>query len=312
VPDHEPRRILVVEDHAEFLRLISGTLRRRADFHIFEATDGREAVRKIEELQPDLVLLDINLPGLHGFQVAEGIRELAPRTTFLFMSQESSADIVRQALSLGASGFIHKQSIATDLLPAVDAVLAGQRFMSRSVASAESDKSPTPPTPAAPHRHEIRFCPDDAAIIEGMTRFIGAALGAGDPALLLVAKSHRPRVLQELRATGVDIDGAIEQGTFLSFDADEALDSQRFREALNSMREAAGNAGHAHSRMAFCGERAGRLWAAGRTAEAVQLEQFCCDLANEVDILCIYPVPHAQDDSGLALICSAHTAVFPE
>ena len=306
MPNHDPLRILVVEDHAEFLRLISGTLRRRADFQIFEATDGLEAVQKIKELQPDLVLLDINLPGLHGFQVAERIRGLAPRATFLFMSQESSADTVHRALGLGALGYIHKQSIATDLLPAVDAVLAGQRFVSRSVTSTK------PIEPPAPHRHEIRFCPDDAAILDGMTRFIGAALGAGDPAMLLVTKSHRPRVLQELRARGVDIDGAIQQGTFLSFDADEALDPGRFREALKSMREAAGNAGNTQPRMAFCGERAGRLWATGRTAEAVQLEQFCCDLANEVDILCIYPVPHTQDNPALALICSAHTAVFPE
>ena len=64
-----------------------------------------------------------------------------------------------------------------------------------------------------------------------------------------------------------------------------------------------------HPRVAFCGERAGRLWAAGRTAEAVQLEQLCGELAQDVDILCAYPVPYANDDQALTRICAEHTAV---
>ena len=302
----QPVRILVVEDHAQVLSLVSGALRRRADFQILEASDGLEAVQKIEDLQPDLVLLDINLPGLNGFEVAERIRGLAPQATVLFMSQESSPDFVRKALSLGARGYIHKGSLAGDLLPAVEAVLAGQRFLSRSVASTEPLDHP----PA--RRHEIRFCPDDAAIVDAMTRFFADALKAGDAALALVTASHRPRVLQQLRTRGVNIDGAIERGTYVSLDADEALDLARFQEAIDLAREAAGHAGKAHPRVAFCGERAGRLWAAGRTAEAVKLEQQCGELAQDVDILCIYPVPHRVDDQPLAHICAGHTAVFPE
>ena len=302
MPQHQPVRILVVEDHAEFLRVIAGTLRRRADCQIFEASDGLEAVQKIEELQPNLILLDINLPGLHGFHVAERIPELAPQASFLFLSQESSADIVRKALSLGARGYIHKASIAIDLLTAVDAALAGQRFLSRSVASIEPL-----------HRHEIRFCPDDTALVEALTGCIAAALGAGDSALAVVTESHRPSILQGLRALGVDIDRVIEQGTYLSLDADEALDLDSFRDAVNRLRRAAARAGKTHPRVTLCGERAGRLWAAGRTAEAVQLEQLCCDeFAYLGDILCVYPVPRTYDDPALARICAGHTAVFAD
>ena len=109
---------------------------------------------------------------------------------------------------------------------------------------------------------------------------------------------------------GVDIDGAIERGTYLSFDADVAPDPFRFLEAINGVRAAATNAGKAHPRVAFCGERAGRLWAAGRTAEAVQLEQLCGELAQDVDILCVYPVPYTTDDQALTHICAEHTAVY--
>ena len=298
-----PLTILVVEDHPSFRKLICTALHRRAEFQTIEAADGLEAVRKAEERQPDLILLDINLPKMHGFEVAKQIRRLAPHARLLFMSQESSSDIVRQALSLGAHGYIQKISAATDLLSAIDAVLAGQRFVSRSLAFTEPADAP------APRRHEILFCSDDAAIIDGFTRFVAAALNAADAAILLVTESHRTPLLHGLRTQGVDIDGAIERGTCRSFDADVAPDPVRFLEAIDGVRAAAARAGKAHPRVAFCGERAGRLWAAGRTAEAVQLEQLCGELAHDVDILCAYPVPYTSDDHALTRLCAEHTAV---
>ena len=126
---------------------------------------------------------------------------------------------------------------------------------------------------------------------------------------VLVTESHRTHLVQELRAQGVDIDGAIERGTCLFFDADVAPDPVRFLEAIDGVRAAAAKAGKAHPRVAFCGERAGRLWAAGRTAEAVQLEQLCGELADDVDILWAYPVPYTNDDQALTRICAEHTAV---
>jgi len=218
------------------------------------------------------------------------------------MSQESSLGIVRKAFSVGAHGYIHKASAAEDLLPAVDAVLAGQGFVSSSVTLTKQTDA------LAPRRHDILFCSDDAAIVDGFTRHAAAALNAGDAAIVLVTEPHRTRLLQALRIRRVDIDGAIERGTYLSFDADVALDPVRFVGAINGVREAA-TAGKAHPRVAFCGERAGRLWASGRTAEAVQLEEFCGELARDVDILCAYPVPYTNDDQALTRICAEHTVV---
>ena len=298
-----PLTILVVEDHPAFRRLICTALERRAEFQIIEAADGLEAVWKAEEFQPSLILLDINLPKLDGFEVAKQVRTLAPHARLLFLSQESSPDIVREALNLDASGYIHKISAGTDLLSAIDAVLDGRRFVSRSIGFPEPADAP------ASRRHEILFCPDDAAIIDGFARFVRGALIASDAAIALATQPHRTRLRQELRMQGVDIDGAIERGTYLSFDADVAPDPGRFIEAIDGAREAAAKAGKAHPRVAFCGERAGRLWAAGRTAEAIELEQFCGELAPDVDILCAYLVPYTGDDQVLTRICGEHTAV---
>ena len=298
-----PVRILVVEDHARFRHLICSALQRRAEFQTFEAADGVEALQKAEELQPDLILLDISMPRMHGFEVARRIRRLAPRARVLFLSQESESDIVRKALGLGAHGYVQKTSAATDLLPAVDAVLAGRRFLSRSVAFSERADAP------ARRRHEILFCPDDAAIVDAFTRYVAAALDAADAAIVLVTEAHRTHLLQELRTQGVDIDGAIERGTCQFFDADIAPDPFQFLQAINGVRAAATRAGKTPARVAFGGERAGRLWAAGRTSEAVQLEQLCGELAHDVDILCVYPVPYTTDDQALTRICAEHTAV---
>src|SRR5687767_15751105 len=113
-----PLSILVVEDHARFRHLICAALQQRAEFHTIEAADGLEGVQKAETLQPDVILLDINLPQMSGFEAAKQIRKLVPHARLLFLSQESESDIVRQALGLGALGYVQKISAATDLLPA--------------------------------------------------------------------------------------------------------------------------------------------------------------------------------------------------
>jgi DNA-binding NarL/FixJ family response regulator len=296
-------RILVVEDHAPFRRLMCTALQRREEFQTIEAVDGLEAVQKAEELQPDLILLDINLPKLHGFGVARWIRSLAPRARLIFLSQESSPDIVREAFRVGAHGYVQKHRAASDLLSAIDAVLGGRRFVSSNVALSE------PPVARAPHRHETVFCSDDAAIVDGLTRFIAAALNAADAAIVLVTQSHRDRLLQGLRTQGVDIDGAIQRGIYVSLDADEAPDQVRFHEIVNGVREAAAKAGKARPRVALCGERGGRLWAKGRTDEALRIEQVCNTLAHDIDILCAYPLPLQKDDQVFKRICAEHTAV---
>jgi DNA-binding NarL/FixJ family response regulator len=123
-------RVLVVEDFAPFRQFICSTLAKRCDLQIIcEVSDGLEAVQKADELKPDLILLDIGLPTLNGIEAARRIRKLAPESKIIFLSQESSADVVQEALSLGAWGYVVKIRAASELLPAVQAVISEKQFV---------------------------------------------------------------------------------------------------------------------------------------------------------------------------------------
>jgi len=124
-------RILVVDDYEPFRRFLCSMLTRKADLQIIgEALDGLEAVQKAEELQPDLIVLDIGLPTLNGIEAARQIRKFAPESKIIFVSQESSPEVVQEALGLGTCGYVVKSQAQRELLAAVDAVLEGRRFVS--------------------------------------------------------------------------------------------------------------------------------------------------------------------------------------
>ena len=129
--EKSPVRILLVEDFEPFRKLIRTLLQGQSGLDIIaEVGDGQEAVRKAAELQPCLILLDIGLPSLNGFDAARLIRQRSPSSKILFVSQESSSEIIHEALRLGAGGFVTKSRVGTDLLPAIQAVLLGENFVS--------------------------------------------------------------------------------------------------------------------------------------------------------------------------------------
>ena len=131
-------RVLVVDDFEPFRRLICSMLGRRPSLQIIgEVSDGLEAVRRAEELRPDLILLGIGLPSLNGLAAARQIRTLSPKSKIIFVTQESDAGILEGALSLGALGYVAKTRVASDLLAAVDAVLDGGQFVSGGLSAME-------------------------------------------------------------------------------------------------------------------------------------------------------------------------------
>ena len=126
-------RILVVEDFEPFRGFIRSTFEKRPDLQIVcEVSDGLEAVQKAVELKPDLILMDIGLPLLNGIEAARQIRKLVLESKIIFLSQESSAEIVQEAFSLGAWGYVVKTRAGNELLAAVEAVILGKKFVGRT------------------------------------------------------------------------------------------------------------------------------------------------------------------------------------
>ena len=106
-------RILLVEDFEPFRRFIRSQLQPRLDLEVIaEASDGLEAVHVAEQLQPDLILLDIGLPKLNGIEAARRIRKLCPESKIVFLSQESSGDVIEEALNSGGTGYVVKTNAA--------------------------------------------------------------------------------------------------------------------------------------------------------------------------------------------------------
>jgi DNA-binding NarL/FixJ family response regulator len=130
VEPNPPTRILVVDDHTQFRQFISSMLQEQSNLKVIgEAEDGLDAVQQAQALQPDLILLDIGLPSLNGIEAARQIGQLASKARIIFLTQESSPEVVREALALGAWGYVVKAHAGSDLLAAVDAVSHGKRFV---------------------------------------------------------------------------------------------------------------------------------------------------------------------------------------
>ncbi len=127
----------MVEDFAPFRQLTCSTLAERPDLQVIgEASDGQEAVEKAEKLQPDLILLDIGLPTLNGIEAARRICKLAPNSRIIFLTQESSVELVREAFNSGARGYVLKARVETELEAAIRAVLRGKKFISEGLTDA--------------------------------------------------------------------------------------------------------------------------------------------------------------------------------
>jgi DNA-binding NarL/FixJ family response regulator len=131
---HSSVRILLVDDFEPFRQQVCSILGTRPELRVVaEVGDGLEAVQKAEELKPDLILLDIGLPGLDGLEAANHIREVAPDSAVIFLTQNSDKDVVRAALSTGAQGYVLKIDAGSELLPAVAGVLGGDDFVSSGI-----------------------------------------------------------------------------------------------------------------------------------------------------------------------------------
>lgn len=125
---------LVVDDHAQWRDKMCSMLEDHADCRLLcEAADGFEAVQKATELKPRLILLDLGIPRLNGIEAARQIAQFSPDSAILFVSMEKCAEVVWEALSTGAKGYVLKTDAGEELWPAIEAVLQNKLYLSRGL-----------------------------------------------------------------------------------------------------------------------------------------------------------------------------------
>jgi len=125
-------RVLVADDHRAMLDTLVRMLSR--DFDVVAAVpDGLSAVAEAEKLEPDLLVLDIAMPGLNGIAAAARLKERGSKAKIVFVTNMRDREFVQESLALGDIGFVLKDRLVADLLPAIRRVLAGQAFISPSI-----------------------------------------------------------------------------------------------------------------------------------------------------------------------------------
>jgi DNA-binding NarL/FixJ family response regulator len=117
-------KILLVDDMAAWRDQLRSLLKARPEWHVIaEACDGREAIEKASEMQPDIILLDVGMPSLNGIEAAKIIRQRCPRSRIVFVTQEGDVDVRSEAMRVGAAGYVLKANAARELVDIITTVL---------------------------------------------------------------------------------------------------------------------------------------------------------------------------------------------
>lgn len=136
MPDRQTIRIVLVDDQAIVRAAFKSLLERIPNFQVVgDAGDARKGIELVEQLRPDLVILDITMPGLSGLDAVGPLKKASPSTRVLIASQHEGQKFVQQALQAGADGYLSKDSEPEELAVAIEAIRRGDSYLSPKVAS---------------------------------------------------------------------------------------------------------------------------------------------------------------------------------
>lgn len=264
--------MLLVDDHVELLKSVSRML--APDFDIVGvATGGEQALQAARRLDPDLVVLDIAMPGLNGFQTMRAFSEARLRAPVVFLSTYDTDGYIDEAFECGGRGYVVKTRIAPDLVSALDHVLLGRRFAPSLTSLLSSGVG---------GGHAMHVHGGEDALIDGLADFFALALEGGDATCIIATKPFREQLGVQLRARGWNVGGSPGYPRYLEVDAVEALDRlmtdglpdvARLAEIVAEMdqyRRAVAEG--PESRLTLFGNMAALLSMQGNTTGAVELE----------------------------------------
>lgn len=189
-----PIKVVLADDHVLVRQGIKSLLEREGMQVLAEASDGQEAVRQVEKLNPDVAIMDIGMPLLNGMDAARALGRSAPKTKPVLLTQHDEDQYVSEALEAGVKGYVLKSQVANDLVLAIRQVLRGDVYLSPGIASAVMaayrTRTDRPANPLTSRERQVL-----QLIAEGKsTKEIAGILGVS----VKTAESHRSRLMQKL------------------------------------------------------------------------------------------------------------------
>ena len=306
-------RVLLVDDHIPFLESVSRLLAVAFDI-VGIASNGRQALDLARRLRPDVVVLDVAMPDLNGFQTLEQLRRDGPETRVVFLTMHRDDELVVAAINVGAHGYVLKSHIHLDLINAIDHAFAGRLFV----------PSLTSLSTAAGIGHTLEFYTDDSHFFDEVSQLVGARLRSGEQVVVVTSEATRTGVAQRLQAQQVNLAMLAKRGQYLAQDSALALsqvmhggrlDKERVAEGiegLDRMRLAGPNG--PRGRLTIIGDVSASLCRNGDFEAAVELERMWDDLTRGLPFftVCSYPIDcfeHSKTRNQLPNVCAEHSAV---
>ena len=195
-------RVLVVDDHALFRKGVAGLLRDAEGFIVVgEARDGREAVAKAQALTPDVVLMDVYMPGMDGLEAARRIGQAVPSVRIVMLTVSEEDENLFEALKAGAHGYLLKSVEPEELFRTLRGVVRGEAFLTPSMAAKLLEEFTRQSGAAAPDASAARVSPREREVLELLTRGavnkeIAAALRISENTV----KNHLKSIMDKLHA----------------------------------------------------------------------------------------------------------------
>lgn len=301
-------RVMLVDDHAAVLTATSEILSADCDV-VAALTDARQALDAAMDLHPDVVVLDIAMPDLDGFQVARALSQLGSRSEIVFLSMHRGDDYIEEGFDSGAQGYVLKTRLRTDLSSAIHHALAGRIFVpSLSAISALAPRG----------GHVLQLYTDfEAAAVEG-ARLAATALRRGDLVVLETCAETRATVLQWLDAHDVDVKGAgprLREGDPAAFLRQTMEHGQPqpdgVREMVDALDHLRISIAGPDSRLTLFGDISGQLCEQGRFEEGLALERMWNRATSDRLQLtvCSHRAEYLRDGELMPHVCTEHWAI---
>jgi CheY-like chemotaxis protein len=285
------------------------------DFEIAATVnDGRQAVDAARLLDPDLVVLDISMPGLNGFQAAQELRQTGSRAKLVLLTAHDSDDFVEKAIRCDVNAYVLKMRAGRDLASALHHSLAGRQFLPSVTPLANTERC----------SHAVQLHATDGSWLDEVSLFVSAGLHRGDVVAVALTQSNLDAVAARLKKRGCDLGEAEKLRRYLPFDAAKASaqivrDGQAQAGALAEMvegleRSRLASPRGSQARLTLIGEIAVPLCRGGNYEAAIEIERLWNGLTRNLPFLsvCAYPLECVDLESPLTpfpAICAEHSVI---